>query len=342
MSDRFDRQRRFAPIGAAGQTRIENSRVLLVGCGALGGSLAQTLVRCGVGSIVLVDRDVVELTNLPRQVLFDERHVRDGTPKALAAAETLAAIGGPTHVEPHVAHVDGDNLGELANGADLLLDGTDNLATRYVLNDFAVRERKPWIYAGVVGASGLVMPIVPERGACLRCVFREPPPPDSLATCDTAGVVLPAVAAVASFQAGFALRWLASDERERDSIELWLAQIDAWTGDVRRVRAERDRECPCCVAREFAFLDASSERSAVVLCGRNTVQVRPPRRVRLDLERVAKNVEGGASSLERLASGLRFSVEDFRVTLFHDGRALIEGTDDPLRARSLYDRWIGS
>ncbi len=204
-ASRFDRQARYAPIGEAGQARLEAASVLIVGCGALGGSSALNLVRSGIGRVVLVDRDVVELSNLPRQVLFEERHV--GRSKVDAALETLTRIGGPSRVETHAVHVDADNLAELAQGCDLLLDGTDNLATRYLVNDYCVERGVPWIYGGVVGAAGLVMPIHPGQSACLRCIFPEPPPPGALPTCDTAGVILPAVAANAAVQFAAALRW---------------------------------------------------------------------------------------------------------------------------------------
>jgi len=202
--DRFDRQARFAPLGEAGQQRLGASRVLLVGCGALGGSLAQTLVRCGVGSLVLVDRDIVEETNLPRQVLFSESHL--GLPKSDCAAEALALIGGPTRVEAHAAHVDAENFEDFAEGCDLVLDGTDNLATRYLINDWAVQTDTPWVYGGVVGSGGLV---------------------------------LPAVSAIAAWQSGFALRWLGSDEAGRAQIEPRLTELDV-VGNQLRFEAAGD------------------------------------------------------------------------------------------------------
>jgi len=338
---RFDRQERFAPLGPEGQRRLQGARVLLVGCGALGGSLAQTLTRCGVGTLVLVDRDVVELTNLPRQVLFEPRHI--GRPKAEAARETLGRIGGPTRVEAHALHVDADNLEELAAGSDLVLDGTDNLATRYLLNDLCVERGTPWIYGGVVGASGLVLPVLPGRGACLRCLFPDPAPPGSLPTCDTAGVVLPAVAAVAAFQSGAALHLLSADPAARAAFVPHLLDVDAWTGQARRLPAPRDPDCPCCARREFPFLLEPVERSAVSLCGRNTVQVRPQHEApRADLARVAERVRSQASALSLDEHLLAFAVEEVRFTLFPDGRALIEGTQDVDRARALYDRWVGA
>lgn len=344
--DRFDRQVRFAELGRAGQARLESARVLLVGCGALGGALAQSLARAGVGRLRLVDRDLVELSNLPRQVLFEEAHV--GRPKAEAARESLSRVGGPTRVEALARHVDADNVEELAEGVDLVLDGTDNLATRYLVNDLCVERGTPWIYGGVVGASGLALPILPGRSACLRCLFPEPAPPGSLPTCDTAGVLQPAVAAVASLQAGAALRILSSAPDELAEYEPALVEVDVWRGDVRRLLVPRDPECPCCARREFPFLFEPVEGSAVSLCGRNTVQVRPQHTgaggapARADLARLAERIEGRAGAVLFEGTLLRFDAESVRFTVFPDGRALIEGTEDVDRARGLYDRWIGA
>ncbi len=320
--------------------------MLLVGCGALGGSLAQTLVRSGVGRVRLVDRDLVELTNLPRQVLFHEADL--GRPKAEAALEALAAIGGPSQVDARAQHLDADNLESLAEGVDLILDGTDNLSTRYLLNDYAVERGRPWVYGGVVGSGGLVMPVLPGTGACLRCVFPEPPPPGSLDTCDSAGVLLPAVAAVAALQAGYALRLLGTDGEGRAALEPALLEVDVWTGDLRRIRAARSEHCPCCGAREFPFLHAPAQRSAVSLCGRNTVQIRPslPSAItagkRADLERIRSGLPADARDVRDLGTILRFDVDDVRITVFADGRALVEGTADIDRARAAYDRYVGA
>ncbi len=334
---RFARQTRFAPLGAAGQARLARSSVLVVGCGALGGALAQSLVRSGVGRLVLVDRDVVELSNLPRQVLFDERHAHDQAPKVEAARETLARIGGPSTLEIHAEHLDADNIAELARGCELLLDGTDNLSTRYLMNDFAVERGVPWVYAGVVAAHGLALAIRPGIGPCLRCLFPEPAPPGTLATCDTAGVLQPAVAAIAAVQAGLALRLLV----EPDALAPRLIEIDVWNGEVRALAVERDARCPCCGAREFPFLHERDPQRAVLLCGRNTVQVRGTR-ARPDLGAVAQRLDGVANNLRRDGTLLRFDVGRQRFTLFADGRALIEGTDDVGHALALYDRFVGT
>lgn len=334
---RFARQTRFAQLGVDGQARLASKRALLVGCGALGGAIAQSLVRSGIGSLVIVDRDVVEESNLPRQVLFDERHAREAVLKAEAARESLARIGGPTRVEAHAAHVDVDNLGELAANADLVLDGTDNLETRYLVNDFCVEANVPWIYGGVVGSGGLVMPVLPGVGPCLRCVFPEAPPPGVLPTCETAGVIQPAVAFVAALQAGLALRILAGTTR----LVPRLVELDAWDGRAREIELARVPECPCCGARDFQYLRAARTQRAVKLCGRGTVQVRAAR-TKPDLAVLAQHLSGVAHDVRHQGPILRFAIESERFTVFADGRALIEGTEDEDRALALYDRYVGA
>jgi molybdopterin/thiamine biosynthesis adenylyltransferase len=335
--ERFDRQVRFAPLGLAGQERLARSRVLLVGCGALGGALAQTLVRCGVGTLRIVDRDLVDVSNLARQVLFEPQHATLSTPKVDAAREVLARIGSPTVLETDAVHLDAEDVLERIAGCDLVLDGSDNLATRYVVNDACVQAGIPWIYGGVVGAHGLVLPVLPGSGPCLRCVFPEPPPPATLETCQTAGVIAPAVAAIAALQAGFALRLLANPEGFVPA----LFELDVWDGSARRLELSRSKSCPCCGAREFPFLSGGSMQAAMALCGRHAVQVQPGG-TRPDLAALERSLAAaGAGSIERRGSILRFQADEQRFTVFADGRTLIEGVDDEGRALALYDRWIG-
>ncbi|MEM1449772.1 MAG: ThiF family adenylyltransferase [Planctomycetota bacterium] len=337
--DRFARQTRFAPLGPEGQARLAESSVLVVGCGALGGVLAQWLTRAGVGTLHLVDRDVVEPTNLPRQVLFTEQHAMDGAPKAHASAETLRAVGGPTRIVPHVAHLDADLLLELGAGVDLVLDGTDNMGTRYLINDFAVREGTPWIYAGVVSGGGVVLPVLTGEGPCLRCLFPDPPPPGTLPTCDTAGVLGPAVGAVASLQAGLAMRLLAG----REPLVPALVEVDAWSGTTRHLQVPRVPACPCCGARAFDFLEGGGETEAVSLCGRNTVQVLPSgSSAAPSPDAIEEQLAGAGVASQRVGPLLRFTADGHRFTLFPDGRALVEGTEDTERALSLVARWIGA
>ncbi len=335
---RFVRQQRFAGIGADGQARIERARVLVVGCGALGGALAQSLHRAGVGELVLVDRDVVDESNLPRQVLFDESHARARVPKVHAAKETLARSGGPTRVESLVAYLDAALLMRLLRRVDLVLDGTDNLATRYLVNDGCVKNGKPWIYGGVVGANGLAMAVVPG-GACLRCLFPEPPPAGSLETCESAGVVQPAVAAVAALQAGLALRLLARPD-ESAAVGGRLVEIDVWSAHTRNLVLARDPECPCCGRREFPFLVESLASTPQILCGRTTVEV-PSAGGSVDLAALAARlVSGGAAGVRHEHDLVRTTIDGLAVTVFADGRALVEGTEDVALAKSLCDRLL--
>ena len=241
--DRFDRQIRFAPLGRTGQERIESARVVLIGCGALGGVLAQTLARAGVGELVLVDRDIVELTNLPRQVLFDDAHAAEGRPKALAAQETLERMGGPTRITPHAVHVDAGNLGELSRGCALILDGTDNLETRYLVNDYAIESGTPWIYAGVVGGSGLVMPVLPGASACLRCVFPEPPAAGAIPSCQEAGVLGSVAGILGSLMAHEALKWLLG---LGEPLTNRVLVFDGKASRFREVPVRRDLGCAVC------------------------------------------------------------------------------------------------
>lgn len=339
MTNRFDRQTRFAGLGEQGQRRLAEARVLVVGCGALGGAAAQWLARAGIGELRLVDRDIVELSNLPRQVLFSEEDAREGRPKADAAARALAAAGGPTRVEAFAEHVDARALGRLGGDVDLIVDGTDNMATRYLINDHCVKHGIPWIYGGVVSGAGLAMAVHPGEGPCLRCVFRDPPPPGSLPTCDTAGVIGPAVGLVASMQAGLALRLLGGTSPPPAGA---LLQLDAWGGDVRRLDVPRDDACPTCGAGgSYTFLEGDDAEETVSLCGRNTVQVFPPAGApRLDGEALAARLR--EAGLDPLAVGpiLRFEADGHRFTVFPDGRTLVEGTEDGGRARSLVARWI--
>jgi len=254
--------------------------------------------------------------------------------KVEAAVETLSRIGGPTILEPHSVHLDAGNLDELARGSTLLLDGTDNLETRYLLNDYACANRVPWIYAGVVGGAGLVLAIRPASGACLRCLFPDPPKPGALPTCDSAGVIVPAVGAVASMAAGLAMRMLALGETDEEPPA--LLELDAWNGAVRMIRTPRDPDCPACGRGEFPYLEYSS-RDPVLLCGRNAVQLPPTTRAP-DLEALAANLPGGSELQVQSKAMVRFALDELRFTIFRDGRALIEGTRDPDRARALYDR----
>ena len=340
-TNRYHRQELLPQIGAAGQAKIAQGRILLVGCGALGGVIAEQLVRAGVGSMRIVDRDVVEWTNLQRQVLFDESDARDGLPKAVAAARRLAAINSSVAVEPVVADVHSGNVEALADSAQLILDGTDNVETRYLVNDVAVKHGMPWVYGACVGTEGRVMPVIPGRTACLRCVFPEPPAGAELPTCDTAGVLGPVAGIVASMQAVIAIKLLSGNAPDVRP-ELWSA--DLWNGRARTIEVQRRADCPACAGREFTFLSRRAGQSTT-LCGRQSVQVRPAdSSTRLDLSAAAQKLKGvGEVQQTPYLVRCRLPGETpVELTLFIDGRLIVTGTTDRDNARSLYARYVGS
>ncbi|TWT97045.1 Molybdopterin-synthase adenylyltransferase [Botrimarina colliarenosi] len=335
---RYAKQTRFAPLGEAGQARLATSSVLLCGCGALGSVIASTLVRAGVGKLTVVDRDFLEVSNLQRQVLFDENDIAEGLPKAVAAANHLRAANSTVEVEPLVADVTAANLPSLAAGCDLLLDGTDNFETRLLLNDYAVREGVPWVYGGVIGAEGRVMPIVPGSSACLACLLPEPPAAGETETCDSAGVLGPAVNVVASLQAMEAIKLLAG---AGDAIAHGLTVVDLWAGRWRRLAVPRDPSCRCCGQRQFDWLEGRRGSRAVVLCGRGAVQISPPEGsppVDLAVMRAKLAPLGVVAGNAHL---LRLNYDGHEVTLFADGRAIISGVDDEAAARSVWNRVLG-
>lgn len=343
---RYSRQVLFNPIGAEGQARLRAASVTLIGCGALGTVLAETLARAGVGRLRLVDRDFVEFSNLQRQVLFDEVDAREGAPKAVAAAAKLARINGDVSVEPVVADAHAGNIESFAEGAQLILDGTDNFETRYLINDVAVKHGIPWIYGACVAADGLVMPILPGVTPCLRCIFEAPPPPGSSPTCDTAGVIGPAVQIVASLQSVEAMKILAG---RLDAVVRRLVQINAWTGEFHAFDMQRafdEGDCACCKRRQFEHLAERAGARTAALCGRDAVQVRPAvdgSDIRINLAEVERRVRPVAKTTPMLNRYLlRFEVDDYQITLFADGRAIIKNADTAEEGRAVYAKYIGT
>jgi molybdopterin/thiamine biosynthesis adenylyltransferase len=335
---RYSRQVRFSGLqGDQGQQRIRAARVAIVGCGALGSVQAETMARAGVGMLRLIDRDFVELSNLQRQFLFDESDVSEGLPKAAAAARRLAQINSEVTIEPVVADLTPSNAGELlGDGIDLILDGTDNFETRYLINDIAVRAGIPWIYGAAVGSYGLKMTIVPGRTACFRCVYPDPPQ-GVQPTCETAGVLGPVTATIAALQAGDALKILAAGA---DSLIARLTTVDVWSGEIRQIDPPaRDPECGCCVGRNFAHLDGS-KRAPISLCGRNAVQIHERARP-VDLKELARQL-GSVAPVRANEFALRVMLDPYEMTVFPDGRAIVKGTTDIGIARSLYARYLGA
>lgn len=330
----------FAPLGVEGQRRLAEASALLVGVGALGTVQANALVRAGIGRLQIADRDFIEASNLQRQTLFDERDVAENLPKAEAARRKLVRINSKVEVDARVIDVNHRNIEELAEGVDILLDGTDNFEARYLINDLAIDTNRPWIYGAAVGATGLCKPILPGETACIRCMFEDRPPPEANPTCDTAGVLGPVVAMVADMQALEAIKILSGN---LDAVSRKLTHIDGWAGRVVQLDVGGPRaDCPCCGRREFDFLAGRFASAAVSLCGRNAVQIAGAGDGRhVDFDQIAARVRAIAEVAVNDFM-LRFAVGDREVTVFRDGRAIIKGTHDPSEARTLYAKYVGS
>ncbi len=337
---RYLRQQRFAPIGAEGQEKISQSSVLICGCGALGSVIAERLVRAGVGKVRIVDRDWVELSNLQRQTLFTEQHAKLAVPKAVAAVEILSQINSQVQLEPIVEDLTCDNIDALAGECDLLLDGTDNFETRLLINDYCIKFGLPWVHAGCLGASGQLLTIIPGETACFRCLVPDLPPPESMPTCDTAGVLGPAIGVIASWQAAEALKILSGNSAD---ICRQLVVLDLWDTECRKIKLTPSKDCLACQKRDFSFLEGKIRSESVVMCGKNAVQVSLP------------HVGGAISDLKTLAEKwrtlgtvsqnaffVRVNLAELQVTLFRGGRAVVEGTTNPAEAKTILARILGS
>lgn len=340
MSRRHDRQERLPQVGRVGQARLADASVAIVGLGATGSHLADVLLRAGVGRLRLVDRDVVELDNLPRQTLYTTADAERLRPKAEAAAAALAAVDPGVHIEPVVVDLDASSLASALGDARLVLDGTDNFATRMLLNDHCVRAGLPFVYSGVVGTEGQVL-VVRPGSACLRCYVPDVPPPGSLPTCDTAGVLGATVSFVAAIAATCALKLLLEDapaDTDTDTDGEVLV-LDGWAPSLRRIALPRDPDCPCCGRGEYPFLERPTLSAPTRLCGRDAVQL-PSDGARVDLELAAERLRS-LGPVERSAFLVRVDLPEHRLLLFADGRVIVAGTSDPALARSLRARVLG-
>ena len=341
MSERYSRQALFRGIGPQGQDRIQRSRVLIVGCGALGSVIAEILVRAGVGGITIADRDYVDETNLHRQSLFTEADWRNSLPKSIAAARHLREINSSADIRAEVTDVRAGTIESLVTGQGVILDGTDNFETRYLLNDASLRWNVPWIYGACVGAYGMSLAILPHRTPCLRCLLELMPPPGSSPTCDTAGVIGPVVHLVAALESAEALKLLTG---RLDQLNRKLVTVDLWHnqyGFLDLSKRNPEADCPCCGRGEFEFLEGRMEGRSEVLCGRNAVQISRPAPCPLDFGSIAERLksQGAVTHNDHL---LRMSSGGLEIALFRDGRAIIRGTQDIGEARSIYSRLVGN
>ena len=336
LEERYSRQVLFRGIGVEGQRRLQVARVAIVGCGATGSAVASLLARSGVGTLRLIDRDYVEASNLQRQALFDEADAAESIPKALAAARKIAAFNSQIVVEPQVSDLTPANIQVLLGGMQLILDGTDNFETRYLVNDYAVKRSVPWIYAGVVGSYGITMNILPGQTACLACIFPDPPR-GTFETCETAGILNSAVNLVASIQATEALKLLVGAE---DKLRQTLLSFDVWKNEQAEVAASTPRDgCRVCGKRAFLYL-AGEAQPHITMCGRNSVQIHERHRP-VDFAEVSDRLKPHGT-VRHNDFVLKFWHEPYEMTLFPDGRAIIKGTTDTAVARSLYARYVGS
>ena len=336
FGERYSRQILFPPIGAEGQKQLAAARVAIVGCGATGSALASLLARAGVGYLRIIDRDYVEPSNLQRQVLFDESDAAESLPKAVAAARKIKGFNSDITVEPHAADLTPQNAEELLSSVDILLDGTDNFETRYLINDFAVNQGVPWIYAAAVASYAVTMTVLPGETACLACVFPDSPR-GIVETCDTSGILNSAVNFIASIASTEALKLLVG---ARDKLRRTLLSYDVWSNDFAEISTAKPRAgCRACDLRDFVHL-AGEGRPHITLCGRNSVQIHERQRP-IDFDEVTRRLtpHGPVRHNEFV---LKFWREPYELTLFPDGRAIIKGTTDTAVARSLYARYVGS
>jgi adenylyltransferase/sulfurtransferase len=337
--ERYSRQILFPGIGKEGQQRLAQSHAVIIGCGALGAMHAEMLTRAGVGRLRLVDRDFIEESNLHRQIMFEERDVEERLPKAVAAAARINRINSETAVEAIVKDVNNTNAEQLIQDADIVLDGTDNFEVRFLINDAAVKLRKPWVYGAAVSSYGVQMTIRPLETPCLRCIFPDLPAPGTSPTCDTAGVILPIIATIASYQVSEALKILTG---RIEKLHRSLLQFDLWQNTFTRLKLqEPTRDCPTCGQGRYDYLNLRGGQLVTTLCGRNAVQISPAAEARLDFAKLAEQLrDAGEVSYNRFL--LKLKTGEHEITVFPDARSIIKGTDDPNLARSLYARYIGS
>lgn len=342
MNDRYARQSILPSIGDEGQRRIRAGRVLVAGCGALGSVIVDQLARAGVGAITIVDRDVVELSNLQRQTLFDERDAERRVPKAEAAKARVARVNRDVEVRAFWDDIGPRNVERYARDVDVIVDGLDNLETRYLLNDLSVKRAVPYVYGAAVGSSGMLMVVRPGTTPCLRCVQPEPPPSGTVATCDMAGVLSMATATIASIEAAETIKLLVGAD---DACEAGLVSMDLWANTWRRtaLTGARDPQCPACALRRFEFLDGDRLSRVTALCGRNAVQIVPARATACDLDALSGRL-ASLATVTRRPTSLGAALHDVPVTIevFGDGRTVVHGTTDMEVARSVVARFVGT
>ncbi len=333
-TERYSRQMLLPEIGPDGQKLLMDSKVLVIGLGALGGHIANNLARAGIGHIKLVDRDVIELNNLQRQILYDEDDV--GRSKVMVAAEKLKKINSDIRIDAYLRDLNFSNAELMIKGTDVVVDGTDNMETRFLINDVCVKNEIPWIYAGAIGTQGMTMTIIPHDSPCLKCIIPGIPPAGSLGTCDTAGILNSVTSIVAAVESAEVIKLLLDSKNINDG----LFMIDAWTHSWEKVNVSRKNDCRCCVEHDFEFLNVKKRTMVTALCGKDVVQISPIKRSDISLDELGAKL-GKVGEVEYREFALVFKLPGFEITIFKDGRATINGTSDEKTAKSLYSKYLG-
>lgn len=339
MSERYSRQTLFPPIGKAGQEKISSKHVLMIGAGALGSGNAEMMVRAGVGRLTIVDRDYVEASNLQRQQLYTEEDVTEKLPKAAAAEKRLRAINSDVKIHAYIADATPEKLAVLAEGVDLIIDATDNFETRMAINDISQKYKIPWIYGACVGSFGMTFTIIPGKTPCLNCLLKTVPLQGM--TCDTGGIIGPAVQMVIAHQGAEALKILVEDW---DAVRTSFVSFDLWRNQYTSMKMSKAKDSGCLSCGEnpeYPYLDAENMTKTTVLCGRDTVQIRPPHQQQLNLQETAEKMKELGYQVKGNPYLVSVEMPDNRLVIFQDGRALIHGTKDLAHARSIYQRFFG-
>lgn len=336
MIDRYSRQTLCRAIGEEGQKKLAGSSVVIIGCGALGTVIANTLVRAGVGKVRVIDRDLIEYHNLQRQILFDEEDVKNQVPKAIAAERHLKNVNSSIEIEGIVADVHYANIEELVGGVDLILDGLDNPETRFLINDVSLKHGIPWIYGGAIATYGMTMNIIPGQTPCFRCLFTSVPPPGVIPTCDRAGVISPAPSIIGSLQSVEAMKILTGAKEISHDVLF----VDVWQGVFDRFKPSFRPDCPTCQGN-YEFLQRQFGVRTTVLCGQNSVQVLDPQVEKLSLPEVAKHLKA-SGEVSYNENTVNFKVNGHEMVIFPDGRLILRNSFDESLARELYVKYIGA
>ncbi|MBI4244060.1 MAG: ThiF family adenylyltransferase [Planctomycetes bacterium] len=337
MDSRYRKQELFSPIGKKGQQSLSKSKVAILGIGALGSFSLNLLARAGVGFIRIIDRDIVETDNLQRQILFDEKDAKEGSPKVIAAKKKISSINSEVHIDTYFSDFNPSNAETCLSGIDLVLDCTDNFETRFLLNDVCHKLGKNWIYSACLGSYGLVMNII-SKEICFRCVIDNIPAPGSVATCDTAGILNSTVGIISSFQVTEALKFLTGNF---DQLLKKLLVIECWNNETKYLGVHQNKSCQVCSRNEYEFLSKETSGTTIKLCGRNAIYINPGQLYNLELKTLSDRLQSFAQT-KLNEYMLTFKVDDLEVHFFSDGRAIIKGTEDTARARTIYSKYIGT